>query len=73
MIDRHTDLVKLFGEPCRGVRKKLKISYIARYYTANASFSPYNASSIVGTDLHGCVNDVQIEFHLALALALGHA
>lgn len=40
VIDRHTDLVKLFGEPCRGVRKKLKISYVARYdNTANYHFS----------------------------------
>lgn len=31
MIDCKTDLVKLFDEPCRGVRKKIKISYVARY------------------------------------------
>ncbi len=31
MIDCNTDLLKLFDEPCRGVRKKIKITYVARY------------------------------------------
>eukprot|EP00903_Cladosiphon_okamuranus_P020991 g19283.t1 len=30
VIDCKTDLVKLFDEPCRGVRKKIKITYVAR-------------------------------------------
>lgn len=68
VIDRHTDLLKLFGEPCRGVRKKMKISYIARYDTAKVSFPPYNVSTAVATGLDGCFNEVKIEFHLAYTL-----
>lgn len=30
VIDCKTDLLKLFDEPCRGVRKTIKISYVAR-------------------------------------------
>lgn len=35
MIDCKTDLVKLFDEPCRGVRKKIKITYVARFARDN--------------------------------------
>lgn len=31
MIDCKANLLELFDEPCRGVRKKIKIAYVARY------------------------------------------
>lgn len=40
MIDCKTDLLKLFDEPCRGVRKKIKITYVARY-TFDTSYRRY--------------------------------
>ena len=59
VIDCKADLLELFDEPCRGVRKKIKISYVARCMhvptfipsTAQNTRTPRVVSHIIATPL----------------------